>query len=258
MKQRNFIILAFVLCLFLAHDEALAKKSIIEKDAISDFVDIKDVEPSIIVEMRYFTPHNFVGEKIRGYETPKCLLTKEAAKALADAQAELKSFSLSFKIYDCYRPQRAVDHFVEWAKDLNNTKMKKEFYPTVEKSSLFSSGYIASKSGHSRGSTVDLTIIPMPRPKEAEYKSGDPLHECYLPEGRRFKDAGIDMGTGFDCFSELSHTTNPKIGLKQRINRMLLKTIMEKHGFVNYDKEWWHYTLKDEPFPKTFFDFPIE
>jgi D-alanyl-D-alanine dipeptidase len=128
----------------------------------------------------------------------------------------------------------------------------------VDKANLFKDGYIDSKSGHSRGSTVDLTIIPLPAPDQQEYTPGQRLTECYLPASARFRDNSIDMGTGFDCFDELSHTESFDIGHKQKINRLLLKTLMDKHGFKNYDKEWWHYTLKNEPYPDTYFDFVIE
>ncbi len=165
---------------------------------------------------------------------------------------------MTLKIYDCYRPQRAVDHFVRWAKEIDNSKTKKEFYPTVDKRNLFRDGYIDSKSGHSRGSTVDLTIVPLPTPTQEKYIPGQKLHECYLPAAKRFGDNSIDMGTGFDCFHELSHTANKSIDQQQKINRLLLKTLMEKHGFKNYDLEWWHYTLKNEPYPDTYFDFVIE
>ena len=151
-----------------------------------------------------------------------------------------------------------MDHFVRWAKDIGDTKTRKEFYPTVDKRNLFRDGYIAEKSGHSRGSTIDLTIVPVPVPAQEQYSPGQPLHACYLPAGKRFKDNSIDMGTGFDCFHELSHPGNLKVGLQQRNNRLLLKTLMDKHGFKNYDQEWWHFTLRDEPYPQTYFDFPVE
>lgn len=222
------------------------------------FVDIKDVIPEIQLDIRYFSPHNFVGEKVDGYLAPKCILTKEAAEALSNVQKDLVQYSLTLKIYDCYRPQRAVDHFVRWAKETDNTKTKKEFYPTIDKRNLFKDGYIDSKSGHSRGSTVDLTIVPLPAPIQQNYIPGQKLSECYLPEAKRFGDNSIDMGTGFDCFHELSHTANKNINQQQKINRLLLKSLMEKHGFKNYDLEWWHYTLKNEPYPDTYFDFAIE
>jgi D-alanyl-D-alanine dipeptidase len=134
----------------------------------------------------------------------------------------------------------------------------KEFYPTLEKRNLFRDGYIDSKSGHSRGSTVDLTIVPLPVPKHQDYIPGQKLFECYRPAKQRFGDNSIDMGTGFDCFHELSNTGNTTISRQQKMNRLLLKSLMEKHGFKNYDKEWWHYTLKNEPYPDTYYDFVIE
>lgn len=222
------------------------------------FVDIKEVIPNVQLDIRYFGPHNFVGEKINGYNAGKCIITKEAAAALAKVQNDLGQFSLAIKIYDCYRPQRAVDHFVKWAKEIDNTKTREEFYPTVDKRNLFKDGYIDSKSGHSRGSTIDLTIIPIPAPPQAQYFPGQKSSACYLPANQRFRDNSIDMGTGFDCFHELSHTENKSIGTQQRINRMLLKSLMGKYGFRNFEKEWWHYTLNNEPYPDTYFDFGIE
>ncbi len=222
------------------------------------FVDTKNVIPDVELDIRYFGPHNFLGEKVNGYNAGKCILTKEAATALAKVQNDLGQFSLSLKIYDCYRPQRAVDHFVKWATEIENTKTKKEFYPTVDKRNLFKDGYIDSKSGHSRGSTVDLTIVPFPVPQQADYIPGQKLSACDLPVNKRFRDNSIDMGTGFDCFSELSHTENKSFGLQQRLNRMLLKSLMTKYGFRNFEKEWWHYTLINEPYPNTYFDFVIE
>lgn len=211
------------------------------------FVDIKDMIPSIFLDIRYFTNNNFVGERINGYLRPKCLLSREAAKALVPVQAELLKQDLSLKIYDCYRPQRAVDHFVLWAKDIGDTKMKNIFYPGVDKKDLFKKGYIANLSGHSRGSTLDLTITKLP-PKSNTMS--------YADEIDLIKD--IDMGTPYDFFDPLSHTDNTDISNTAQYNRHILKEIMEAHGFKNLKEEWWHYTLKDEPFPDQYFDFPIE
>lgn len=230
-----------------------------DADKIPDgFVDIQKTIPDVLLDIRYYGSHNFLGEKVNGYLAPKCYLTQEAAQALAKVQKDLEPYSLTLKIYDCYRPQRAVNHFVRWAREIENTKTRKEFYPTVDKRNLFKDGYIDSKSGHSRGSTVDLTIVPLPAPSQADYVPGQQLYECYLPAVKRFADNSLDMGTGFDCFNELSHTANTNIGRQQKINRLLLKSLMEKHGFKNYDMEWWHYTLKNEPYPDTYFDFVIE
>ncbi len=222
------------------------------------FVDVTQVVPGIVVDARYFTPHNFVGARVDGYNAPRCILTRQAAEALRGVQKDIEQFGLSLKVYDCYRPQQAVNHFVRCAKDIDDAKTKKEFYPTVDKRNLFKDGYIAEKSGHSRGSTVDLTIVVSGSPDQETYRPGQALYECYLPGDKRFRDNGIDMGTGFDCFNELSHTANRSVGADQRLHRALLKALMEKHGFVNYDKEWWHYTLKNEPFPDTYFDFPVQ
>jgi zinc D-Ala-D-Ala dipeptidase len=260
--MKNFIskaaFLAGVLLITAILCPALSEQCIAQGRMTDGFVDVKKIIPSAQFDIRYYGSHNFVGQKVDGYNAPKCILTKRAADALAKVQAELKGFSLSLKIYDCYRPQKAVDHFVRWAKNIDDTKTKKEFYPTVDKRYLFRDGYIASRSGHSRGSTVDLTIVPVPVPVQAEYVSGQPLQECYLPAESRFKDNSVDMGTGFDCFHELSHPENPAVGLQQRMNRMLLKALMDKHGFKNYDKEWWHFTLRGEPFPERYFSFPVE
>jgi zinc D-Ala-D-Ala dipeptidase len=222
------------------------------------FVDVREAIPSVILDIRYFGAHNFLGANVEGYGAPKCILTKEATEALAHVQEELRSVDLSLKIYDCYRPQRAVGHFCRWAEDVSDVRMKKEFFPHVEKAALFEKGYIAGKSGHSRGSTVDLTIVALPLKPQETFVPGRRLSECYLPLPKRFADNSIDMGSGFDCFDEISHSRSLKVGEQQRINRLALRSLMEKHGFVAYDKEWWHFTLNGEPFPDTYFDFPID
>lgn len=247
-----------VICLLIAFGGVAGAAESLQKTRPADFVDIRKVAPSVIVEMRYATAHNFMGKKVPGYEAPRCLLTKKAAEALAKAQDDLKGFSLSLKVYDCYRPQRAVDAFDAWSKDLGDTKMKAEFYPFVEKENMFRDVYIAHKSGHSRGSAVDLTIVDLPAASQEKYVAGDALRSCLSPAGERFKDNGIDMGTGYDCFDPISNTFSEKIGVAQRINRALLKGVMEKNGFVFYDKEWWHFKLADEPYPGTYFDFQVK
>lgn len=223
-------------------------------DSAPDLVSVADLDPTLVVDARYYGDHNFVGERIRGYEAPKCLLARPAAEALARVQADLRPLGLGLKTYDCYRPQRAVNHFVEWARDLGDTEMKAEFYPEVPKSDLFSDGYIASRSGHSRGSTVDLTIVPLPAPAQPPVGA---LRDCRLPAGERYADNSIDMGTGYDCFDPLSHTDNPAIEGQARRNRDLLRDAMRRRGFVNYAQEWWHYTLADEPYPEQYFDVPV-
>ncbi|WP_306324268.1 MULTISPECIES: M15 family metallopeptidase [unclassified Streptomyces] len=225
--------------------------------APKDFVALHDVDPTIIQEMRYYTAHDFVGERVDGYKKPMCLLTRPAAQALHRAQLGLLKEGYSLKVYDCYRPQRAVDHFVRWAKDLDDQRMKAEFYPRVDKTRLFADGYIAEKSGHSRGSTLDLTVVKLPAQPTRPYVPGEKLTPCYGPKEERFPDNSLDMGTGFDCFDTLAHTDDPRIKGVQRANRDLLRDALGAQGFVNLPEEWWHYTYKPELFPDTYFDFPI-
>lgn len=191
------------------------------------FVIINRLIPSIHYDIRYATQQNFLGTPVNGYDAPLCYLTKEAAYALKGAQQTLQKEGLRLQVFDCFRPQRAVDHFVRWAEDINDMKMKKEYYPGVDKKELFAKGYIAARSGHSRGSTVDLTI------------------------------EGYDMGTPFDFFDPRSHTASDAVTKEQHANRMKLKKVMEKNGFQNYAEEWWHYTLKAEPYTTDYFDFTI-
>jgi D-alanyl-D-alanine dipeptidase len=247
---------AFAALLAVTAASATARAST-EPKAPSDFVALRTVDPTISQEMRYFTPHNFVGRRIDGYRQPLCILTRPAAEALHKAQVKLLREGYTLKVYDCYRPQRAVDHFVRWAKDLDDQAMKGEFYPDVDKTRLFEDGYIAEKSGHSRGSTMDLTLVKLPARPTRPYVPGEPLAPCYAPRSERFPDNSADMGTGFDCFDTLSHTLDPRIQGKQRANRLLLKNTLEGLGFVNLAEEWWHYTYKPEPYPDTYFDFPV-
>ena len=226
-----------------------------------DFVDLHDVAPSILTDIRYFTPHNFTGHPVDGYRAPVCILTRPAAEALGRAQQDFLARGYTLKVYDCYRPQRAVDDFVRWAHDIGDQRMKPQFYPRVDKSTLFADGYIAEKSGHSRGSTVDLTLVETPGIANPPYVPGQPLVDCAAPQEIRFPDDSIDMGTGFDCFDTLANTADPRIGGDQFKNRTVLLEGLAREGFVNYDKEWWHYTYaptdRGEPYPDTFFDFPV-
>lgn len=198
------------------------------------FVDATTVVPGLVVDMRYAGPHNFIGRPIDGYHAPVCILTRETAEALAGVQAELYDYGLGLKVFDCYRPTRAVTDFLRWAKDQADIAMQLEFYPDFEKSELFAEGYIADRSGHSRGSTVDLTLV-------------------FLADG-----SAVPMGTGFDFFSTRSWPTDPNQPPEVRANRLLLSIVMQKHGFKPYEREWWHFRLADEPFPDSYFDFPVE
>jgi D-alanyl-D-alanine dipeptidase len=223
----------------------------------ADFVDVTEVIPGIALDIRYLGAHNFVGRPIPGYQAPKCLLTRQAAEALEQVQAHLLERDYQLKVYDCYRPQQAVDAFVAWAEDLDDQRMKTEFYPNVDKQHLFRDGYIAARSSHSRGGTVDLTIVPRPAPSQPAFDIEAQV-SCEAPAGQRFADNSVDMGTGFDCFSPLSHTLSPAITGEARDYRLLLKGLMEEAGFKNLDEEWWHFTLRDEPYPNTYFDFPVK
>jgi D-alanyl-D-alanine dipeptidase len=213
--------------------------------------------------MRYAGYHNFLGRPVVGYQDPVCILTTDAAVALSRVQHYLVSLSpvaYSIKVYDCYRPRRAVMDFVNWALDLNDTKTKAEFYPTLGKDVLFDQGYIGYNSSHCRGSTSDLTIVPLPPANQPNYIPGQALTACFEPVGQRWKDNSEDMGTGFDCFSPLSHTntSDPTIGPEQHKRRTLLVQAMSQYGnFSNYEYEWWHYTLRNEPFPNQAFDFIV-
>ena len=198
------------------------------------FINVTKIIPDLDVELRYYSTNNFVGDTINGYKANILYLTKAAAKQLQMVQAELQTQNLCLKVFDGYRPQRAVNHFVVWARDLNDTITKSKFYPHVKKQYLFIEGYIASRSGHSRGSTVDLTIV--------DGETGKPL----------------DMGSPFDFFGEKSWVNYTGINEEQKKNRLLLQTVMLKYGFGNYPKEWWHFTLRNEPFPDTYFDFEVE
>ena len=198
------------------------------------FVYAKSIIKDLNVELRYHGSNNFVGDTIDGYMANRLILTKPTVEALKLIQDELQQQGYCLKVFDGYRPQRAVNHFIRWARDLNDTINKHTFYPNVKKRNLFKEEYIASRSGHSRGSTVDLTIIDGTTEEE------------------------LDMGSAYDFFGQQSWVNYEHISEAQKANRQLLQTVMLKHGFRNYPKEWWHFTLRGEPFPKTYFDFVIE
>lgn len=228
-----------------------------EPKAPREFVTLRSVDPTILQEMRYTSAHNFVGEPVDAYRQPLCLLTRPAAEALHRAQMRLLRQGYSLKVYDCYRPQRAVDHFVRWARDAADQRMKEEFYPRVDKARLFEDGYIAERSGHSRGSTVDVTLVRLPAAPTRPYVPGEPLRDCAAPQEERFPDNSVDMGTGYDCFDTRSHTDDPRVVGVPRENRDRLRGALAEHGFVNLPEEWWHFTYRPEPFPETYFDFPV-
>jgi D-alanyl-D-alanine dipeptidase len=215
------------------------------------------VDSTIMQDIRYATPHNFTGRAVDGYLTPMCVLSVPAARALHRVQQGLVRRGYSLKVYDCYRPQRAVDRFVAWAQDTGDRTMKTEFYPEVDKSRLFADGYIARRSGHSRGSTVDLTIVKLPAAPTRAYRPGERLVPCYAPRALRFPDASIDMGTGFDCFDVRAHTSNSQVGKTAHADRLWLKRLMDDAGFTGIPEEWWHFTYRNEPYPSTYFNVPV-
>lgn len=196
------------------------------------FVYLNDIDDSIIVDLKYYSSENFTGRFVDGYLANKAILTNEAGIALSNAQKDFNKLGYSLILYDAYRPQSAVDFFVRWSTNLNDTLFKNLYYPDIKKSNLFQLGYIAYKSGHSRGSTIDVSLVDITTNKE------------------------IDMGTIFDYFGIESHTFYDNLTENQKANRLLLYEIMSNNGFQNYSKEWWHYTLKNEPFQK-YFNFLI-
>ena len=199
----------------------------------SGFVLISDYVPGVIQEIRYHSTYNFVGERIDGYEEPVALITIEAARALKSVANEMNVQGYRLKVFDAYRPLCAVKHFVLWGIEDQDIRMKPYFYPDLQKQELFSRGYIASRSSHTRGSTVDLTLLDMATGKE------------------------LDMGSPFDLFSEVSHPDSKQVTDEQYANRMILQNVMIRNGFEPIDCEWWHFTLKDEPYPDTYFEFPV-
>jgi len=245
MFPRHILRILFLASLAVRPELALANSRLPE-----GFVHLETVAPSIRQDMRYFGKDNFLGTRVDGYLAPRCILTKPAAIALARAQAELQPEGLSLKVFDCYRPQRAIRHFLRWAKLPDDPGLRARYYPNLSKPQLLRQVYISDRSGHSRGSTVDLTIV---RVKDGTAVAG---HDgCSAQAARR--DGALDMGSGFDCFDPVSNTADSSITVQQRANRLLLKAVMKRAGFYNYDREWWHYILNREPFPETYFDFEV-
>jgi D-alanyl-D-alanine dipeptidase len=219
------------------------------------FVYLRDVDPTIHQDIRYAGSHNFVGRPINGYLAAECILGAAAAQALATVQKMLAVKKLSLIVWDCYRPMRAVDDFVRWSKDPSHLEMKAEFYPRTDKARLFALGYIARRSGHSRGSTVDLGIVPADVTSTPPPNPAQPLKACTAPKGERFEDGTIDFGTGYDCLDELANTS-ADVGAAARSNRQILKSAMQGAGFRPYAREWWHFQLNNEPFDHGF-DFEV-
>ena len=256
MKKVYILGLLAISILLVVGCKKSAEQSVVETASATEdtsaFTTLTDVVPDAILEIRYFGTYNFVGDRIDGYQEPTALLTKRAADSLKAVSDDVISLGYRLKIYDAYRPQKAVDHFVRWAENISDTRMKAYFYPDLDKKVLFPQEYICAKSGHSHGSTIDLTLFDMATEKE------------------------LDMGGTFDWFGPESHPDfcgNPETGeytgdnsksprgrsitAEQFRNRMILRQAMIRHGFNALDSEWWHFTLKDEPFPDTYFNFPV-
>jgi D-alanyl-D-alanine dipeptidase len=217
-----------------------------------DFVYLRDVDPTIEQDMRYAGSKNFTGRPVPGYDAPECVLTRRAAEALKAVQADLKAKGLGLKVYDCYRPVQAVAGFVAWTKEPDDPKAKAVYYPNVPKSELIPN-YIAPRSGHSRGAAVDLTLVPLGSDAKASPESGP----CNAPQGSEADDGSLAMGTTFDCFDVKSSKLASNYTKEQHGNRIALGDAMEAHGFKDYMFEWWHFVLAKEPYPDTYFDFPI-
>lgn len=230
-NHRRFIFAGFALWFGLAAPVARAQAP--GQDMAKGFVDAATLVEGLVVDMRYLGADNFVGTKVDGYQAARCLLTRQAAEALAKVARDIADKGLVLKVFDCYRPQRAVAHFVRWARDLDDRTTKPAFYPQIDKQDLFKLGYIAERSGHSRGSTMDITLA-------------------------RADGTELDMGSKFDFFGPISWPTSKSVSAEARVNRMLLAGAMRQRGFVAYAREWWHFTLREEPFPTTYFDFPVK
>lgn len=255
-KQKKFFLFSLLVhCFFIVPCRAIPQDA---RD--KGFVDLREVDPTILIALRYFTKENFIGDVVDGYKKAVAIMTKQAALALKGVQAEVQKDGYSLVLYDAYRPQRAVDLFVRWGSDLQDQLKKLWYYPRINKEDVFDLDYISKRSGHSRGSTVDVTLI----------KRGDSIH-AVVPKGRSLTDGfrstylddgTVDMGSSFDLFDQASHTDSTLVAPEHQKLRNYLKTVMEKHGFKNLYCEWWHYTLNNEPFPReqdsSYFNFVID
>jgi D-alanyl-D-alanine dipeptidase len=220
-----------------------------------DFVYLRNIDPTILQDMRYAGSNNFTGKPVPGYDAAECMLLRPAAEALAGVQADLKAKGLTLKVYDCYRPARAVAAFVAWGKEPDGPQAKSVYYPNLPKSALYPD-YIATGSGHSRGATLDLTVGSADSASSPP-DANKPAMPCTTPQQGRAPDGSLAMGTNFDCFDVKANTAAQGLSQEEQDNRALLVDAMKVRGFKNYPLEWWHFTLEPEPYPDTIFDFPI-
>jgi len=216
-----------------------------------DFVYLRNLDPTIQQDMRYAGSYNFTGNPVPGYDAPECVLVRQAAEALKKVEADLKPKGLSLRVYDCYRPTQAVAAFVAWSKKPGTPEAKAMWYPKLNKTALFPN-YIATRSGHSRGATLDVTVAPI-----GAADTHPQGVSCTAPQERFAPDGSLAMGTSFDCFDKKANTDASGLTQEEVKNRALLRDVMEARGFKSYPFEWWHYTFEPEPYPKTYFDFPI-
>lgn len=221
-----------------------------------DFVYLKDIAPDIIQDIRYATPNNFIGTPIPGYIDNTCITTRKAAQQLQRVQQEVKKRGYRLKVYDCYRPQKAVNYFYLWSKDPQSIQNKSRYYPREDKETLFDKGYIAKTSGHTRGSTFDLTLVKLEHSSIS--KSHSTFMQCYDKTPNYLDDDSIDMGTRFDCLDPSANIQYSKLSSQQQKNRRLLRHLMVRYGFTPYVHEWWHFTLANEPHPNSYFNFSVK
>jgi len=244
--MRLLVVSLFALVLSVAHAQS--------GELPTGFVYLRDIDASIAQDMRYAADDNFVGHPLPGYDAAECVLRRDVAQALAKVQADLAKQKFSLKVYDCYRPRRAVAAMARWANDGAGGEPTKRFFPALDKRTLFAQGYIASQSAHSTGNAIDLTLVALPQAPPARYDKAAHYGPCTGPAAQRAPDNSLDMGTGFDCFDPKSHTANSAIQPEQTRARATLGAAMRKHGFKNYFREWWHFTY-GAPGPAQ--DFPI-
>jgi D-alanyl-D-alanine dipeptidase len=219
-----------------------------------DLVYLRDIDPGIAQDIRYASADNFVGRPLPGYADAECVLRGDAARALKQVQADLAASGLGLKVYDCYRPTRAVRAMAQWANDGRNAEATKRFFPRLEKAKLFALGYIAMRSAHSSGTAVDLTLVALPTTPAAAFDAAASYGSCAGPATQRAPDDSLDMGTGYDCLDAASHTASPAVGEEHRRRRATLVTAMRKRGFRNYFREWWHFSYGA---PAGYYDLPI-
>ena len=229
----------------------------VQEEAPADaLIHLRTIDASILQDIRYAGPNNFTGRPVPGYAAPECLLLRDVAEALSRVQEGLRQRKLSLKVYDCYRPRRAVRAFRAWVQDPEADPLLKRFHPNLDKGQLIGLGYIASVSRHSRGDTVDLTLVALPAGRVPAFKRGEAYGPCSGPAEARAPDNSIDMGTSFDCFDPLSHTQAAELAPEQARWRRILMDAMAQQGFQNYHKEWWHFTYKPQRFGRSF-DVPV-